>query len=96
MTKESKIETDLRVDVEAAGGVCIKLPAILYRGIPDRLVLLPGAVIVFVELKKDKARTQRSTKVHQTRWKKLLVALGFNHFQLEGMDGLETFRKDYL
>lgn len=96
MTQESKIEDDLRKGVEAAGGLCIKLPALLYRGIPDRMVLLPGAVLVFVELKKDRARTKKSTKVHQTRWKKLLIAMGFNHFQLEGIDGLETFRKEYL
>ena len=96
MTRESEIESRLREEVEEAGGACINLPALLYRGIPDRLVLLPGAVIVFVELKRARASINKRTGIHQTKWRKFLIALGFTHILLEGMEGLEDFRKTYL
>jgi hypothetical protein len=37
--------------VKAAGGVCIKLSPTFFKGIPDRLVLLPMGRAFFVELK---------------------------------------------
>lgn len=96
MKSEASIEDELRQAVEAAGGIAIKLPATLYRGIPDRLVLLPGQTVVFVELKKSKAKTKRSTAIHQDRWAKFLQTLGFTYVTLEGSEGLEAFKADHL
>ena len=50
-TKEVSVEDHLREQVQRAGGFCIKLPADLAAGIPDRLVILPNYVL-FVELKR--------------------------------------------
>jgi len=37
--------------VKAAGGIAVKLVSPGFDGMPDRLVLLPGAKIAFVEVK---------------------------------------------
>lgn len=89
---EASVEEDLRKAVEKVGGLCIKLPALLYRGIPDRMVLLPGGRLFFVELKRSpKARTKSSTRVHQDRFRKILLNLGFICLKIEGRDQLEEF-----
>lgn len=33
-------------------GMCIKFPPLFFRGFPDRICLAPGAIIIFVEVKK--------------------------------------------
>jgi len=49
---ESVVETELVVRVRAAGGICEKVQAIGRRGFFDRLVILPGPRIIFVEVKR--------------------------------------------
>lgn len=49
---ESNLEKKVRKWVKSQGGLCLKLNANLYRGIPDRLILLPGGGVYFVELKR--------------------------------------------
>ena len=76
MTRETSIETRLRKGVKALGGYCIKLNPLGLVGIPDRLLLLPGGRVVFVECKKPKgSRIARMQKV----WKEELERLGFRH-----------------
>lgn len=50
-TKEISVEEYLRERVAHEGGFCIKLPANLAAGIPDRLVILQNYVL-FIELKR--------------------------------------------
>lgn len=50
-TKEISVEEHLREQVQRAGGFCIKLPANLAVGVPDRLVILQNYVL-FIELKR--------------------------------------------
>jgi hypothetical protein len=74
--REASVETYLRGRVKDAGGLCIKLNPAGYVGIPDRLVLLPGGVLVFVECKKP-----RGAKIARLQyyWRDRLVGLGFAH-----------------
>jgi hypothetical protein len=48
---ERDIEKALCTRVKALGGTCEKFTSTGRRSVPDRLVTLPGGVIVFVELK---------------------------------------------
>jgi hypothetical protein len=48
---EKRIEKKLRAAIEKLGGLCLKFPATHFTGIPDRICLLPGALMFFVELK---------------------------------------------
>jgi len=53
MPLESKIETACRIEVRRKGGLFIKLSPSFFKGIPDRLILLPGGVIFFAEIKNE-------------------------------------------
>ncbi len=48
---EKIIERKLRQEVERRGGLCIKLWSNSFTGLPDRLCLLPGGALLFVEVK---------------------------------------------
>lgn len=48
---EKKIEKKLRLGVERLGGLCLKFPATFFAGIPDRLCIIPGGLVFFVETK---------------------------------------------
>lgn len=82
---EKLIELKLREAVEAVGGICLKLPAIYYTGIPDRLCLLPGGRVFFVETKTTKAKL----RPRQGYVKRKLEALGFRVYVVDGPLQLE-------
>lgn len=48
---EKQIERKLVTAVKAAGGICPKFVSPGMDGMPDRLVLMPGGRMAFVELK---------------------------------------------
>lgn len=50
--REREVEGYLRRRVEQAGGRCEKFVPDLDSGMPDRVVMLPGGVLVWVETKK--------------------------------------------
>lgn len=50
--RESDVERYLRKRVEQAGGQCIKFLSDYARGFPDRILLLPDGVLVWVEMKR--------------------------------------------
>lgn len=84
--REASLEKTLVDRVKKAGGLCIKLPAAHTRGLPDRLVLLPGLAI-FVELKVDKGRLS----LHQKHYVKTLSEMGFRCEVLYGRIDLTKF-----
>jgi hypothetical protein len=49
---EKDIEARLKRGVERAGGLCLKWVSPGCTGVMDRIVLLPGGKVIFVELKK--------------------------------------------
>lgn len=49
---ENEVEGHLRRRVEKAGGLCVKFLPDFARGFPDRIVLLPRGVLVWVETKR--------------------------------------------
>ena len=49
--KEKIIEQKFRMAVRAAGGVAVKFVSPGLDGMPDRLALLPGGKMAFVEVK---------------------------------------------
>lgn len=51
MDSEKLIEKTLNAEVKSLGGWSLKLLCQFVTGLPDRLVLLPGGVIFFIEVK---------------------------------------------
>lgn len=70
---EKTVEAYLRKRVKAAGGLALKLVCPGWTGVPDRLILMPGARVYFAETKDlgEKPRP-RQRYVHDR-----LRALGF-------------------
>jgi hypothetical protein len=50
--REREVEAYLRKRVEQAGGMCLKFVPDQAPGMPDRVVLLPGGTVIWVELKR--------------------------------------------
>lgn len=48
---EKTLERKLRKEVEKRGGQALKLMSQLHRGLPDRLILMPGGRTYFAEIK---------------------------------------------
>ena len=71
--RESLIEKHLVTEVKKAGGVAFKFVSPGRRSVPDRIVLLPGGRLVFVECKAP-GKPPRSD---QLREHERLRALGF-------------------
>lgn len=71
---EAAVEEHLRKQVKVFRGLCIKLNPFGMRGIPDRLVLLPGGIVLFFELKRP---VGGSFEPLQERWHTKLRQLGF-------------------
>ena len=82
---EKYLERKLVNAVEREGGIAIKLPALLYKGIPDRMILHNGHV-VFVEMKQEGKRL----RPEQEAWKKRLENLGFKHFIIDNEDKINS------
>jgi len=66
--RESFIEAKLRKAIQALGGICIKFtsPGSM-DGVPDRIILLPGGRIYFVETKSPAGKLSAIQRfVHKT------------------------------
>lgn len=94
---EKTLENQLRQAVERAGGLCLKWTCPGRRGVPDRMVLFPGGVLVFVELKRpgDAAKTGHRSpgKVSalQNFWHSKLRQYGFGVEVISQPDEIAPF-----
>ena len=82
---EKQIEHALTLMVKARGGIAPKFVSPSFAGMPDRLVLLPGGVFAFAELKAPgmKPRALQLAR-HQ-----LLKNLGFKVYVIDGIEQIE-------
>ena len=60
--RESQIEARLSREVKHAGGLCLKWVSPGCTGVMDRIVLLPGGRVIFVELKQPGGRLSERQK----------------------------------
>lgn len=68
---ERQIEQHLRDSVRNLGGWCLKLVCPGFTGVPDRLVLIPGGVMCFVETKRPGQHERRRQGFVQGRLRKM-------------------------
>ena len=84
--REKTIETKLVQAVRAKGGLAPKFTSPGFDGVPDRLILLPGGKVAFIELKAP-GKTLRPLQV---RRKRQLEALGFSVYCIARPEQIET------
>ena len=77
--REKQIETRLVKAVKAEGGMCPKFVSPGMDGMPDRIVLMPGCHIGFVEVKAP----GKVPRPLQTNRHRILRGLGFPVFILD-------------
>lgn len=82
---EKDLEARLRRAVEKRGGMAVKLLSQLHRGLPDRLVLMPGGHAWFVE---TKSTAKKPTRL-QKHCHDLLRKLGFEVWVVDNTAGLD-------
>ena len=90
---EKDIEQKLRKMVESRGGQCLKWVCPGWSGVPDRIVLLPGGRVVFVETKRPKGGKLSEL---QKWWAHKLIDLGFSYETVWNDDDLGLFELTYL
>lgn len=80
--REKTVEQKLVSEVKKAGGICPKWVAPGFDGVPDRIVMLPGGRIAFVEVKApgEKPRPLQAAR-HE-----LLKRLGFRVYILDEIE----------
>ncbi len=92
-TLEKEIESKLRKMVVKHGGFCLKWVCPGWSGVPDRIVLLPGARIIFVETKRPKGGKYNAL---QDKWAEWLKGLGFEYWRVKNEIELDSFRLYYF
>ena len=93
---EKDIEKALGRMVGRHGGLCLKWVCPGWAGVPDRILLIPGGRIIFVELKRQKGGTRSSMQIW---WSRKLADLGFSHLWVnchEDIGSLELLIRDML
>lgn len=95
---EKYLERKLKLITESKDGMCIKLPAIHLRGIPDRLCILPNGVVFFAEIKTTGKKPRAIQVIMQNRIK----MLGFPVYvvdsseSIHAIEELHTIRDNYV
>ena len=77
--REKEIEKKLALEAKKRGGLAVKFVSPGFDGMPDRILLMPGGKMAFVEVK---APGKRSRPLQMARHK-LLRGLGFSVFILD-------------
>jgi len=85
MPRERVIERALVEAVAAAGGVAYKFTSPARRGVPDRLIVMPGGRLFFAEVKGDGGRLSKLQEVEIARLRQLGV-------RVEVVTGLDEAR----
>ena len=88
MATEAQVEEALRIAVKERDGFCFKMTG--YRGIPDRLILLPNGKAGFCEVKKQGIEPRLSQlAMHHSLRKR-----GYKVFVLDNVELVDTILED--
>ena len=88
---EKAIERYLVDEVKKIGGVCLKYSNQNIAGYPDRLILLPGAVTIWIELK---SKGKHTTALQNIRLH-TLSNLGYDTYVCDSKESIDECLKFY-
>ena len=80
--REKTIEDKLKKAVKEKGGLCLKFVSPGFDGVPDRIILMPGGIMAFAELKAP----GKKLRPLQERRKRQLESLGFLVFCIDNTE----------
>lgn len=89
---EKEIEKKLIDGIRKLGGRSYKFVSPGNNGVPDRIVILPGGRVIFVELKTMTGRLSKLQKMQTT----MLSRLGCDVRVLYGEDGVRAFLEELI
>lgn len=89
---EKVLEAELRERCKALGWMCIKLTSQYQRGLPDRLILMPGSRVCFAEIKTTGKKPTALQRVTHER----LRALGYRVEVVDTTESLDNLIVDLL
>lgn len=84
---EKTLEARLVSEVTKMGGMALKYTSQYHRGIPDRIVLMPGGTCVFAEIKS----TGKKPTLLQRHAMEKLRSLGFQCYVVDSDEALGRF-----
>lgn len=84
---EKAIEKKLREKIKKLGGLAIKFFALSFTGFPDRIVLMPGGRIWFVETKSTGKKPEKKQLIIHA----MLRRLGFSVWVIDTQELLDEF-----
>ena len=85
-TSEKTVEKYCQDEAKRRGGKAVKWSSPSQRGVPDRIIILPGK-IGFLELK---GSGKKPTKLQQ-HWIETLLSLGFNADYADSKEAVKDF-----
>lgn len=87
-TSEKVFERELSKFVEESGGMAVKLLSQFIKGLPDRMYLLHGGVVIFVEFKSTgKKPTKIQSYIHAK-----IQARGFLVYVVDSVESYEEVK----
>jgi len=89
---ESKLEKRLVSEVKRIGGRAPKWTSPGNRGVPDRLVILPGGRTIYVEMKAP----GKPLEPLQVRWAKILRNMGHQVYKIDSNDDIDKFINEVM
>ena len=87
---ESKIEKKLNEEVQKLGGKAFKFVSPGKSGVPDRIVMLPGGIIYFVELKAPGKKMRALQEYRAKEFRRL----GFDVRCIDTIEKVEVFIRE--
>ena len=88
--RESDIEAALRGGAAMLGGIAYKFVSPGRVGVPDRIVVMPSGVTVFVEMKAP----GKKPEPHQEREHERLRKLGHRVYVIDSLEGVKQLLEE--
>ncbi len=85
---ESTLEQAVKKHIRSLGGRCYKWVCPGENGVPDRICILPGGKIIFIELKRPGRKDGVSAR--QKKMFRVLKSLGCKAWRIDNLEDLKA------
>lgn len=93
---EKEIEVKLKKRVEELGCMCLKFESPGFTGVPDRIILMPGGLVLFVELKAPGKKERPRQEYVQKQFRNLGFIVVSSVDSVEKIDKVVKMCEAYL